>query len=102
MSIRLPLPAAKDEMRELTETFNKMLDRLQESFERMARFSANVSHELRTPITVMRGEAEYALRKQRKPEEYVSSLKTIVHESELMSSLVEDLLLLARAGKGGS
>ncbi len=100
MSIRLPLPAAKDEMRELTETFNKMLDRLQESFERMARFSANVSHELRTPITVMRGEAEYALRKQRKPEEYVSSLKTIVHESELMSSLVEDLLLLARAERG--
>lgn len=100
LDIRLPLPAAKDEIRDLTETFNSMLDRLKESFDRMSRFSANVSHELRTPLTVMRGEAEYCLRKDRTCDEYVSSLKTIVHESELMTTLVEDLLLLARVERG--
>lgn len=94
---RLKLPPAKDEMRCLISRFNEMIDRLEDAFVRLKRFSGDVSHELRTPIAVIRGEAELALRRIRTPEEYQTTLATIVKESENMSGIVEDLLLLARA-----
>ncbi|WP_159455052.1 ATP-binding protein [Pseudobacteriovorax antillogorgiicola] len=94
---RLKLPPAQDEMRELMKTFNEMIDRLEDAFMRLRRFSGDVSHELRTPIAVMRGEAELALRRERSPGEYQESLRTVVKEAENMSAIVEDLLLLARA-----
>src|SRR5690606_11781892 len=64
---------------------------------RVRRFAGDVSHELRTPLTVLRGEAELALRRQRTAEEYRESLETIAKESIHMTTIVEDLLLLARA-----
>ncbi len=97
LNVRLKLPAANDEIRELSSTFNSMLNRLQDTFGRMKRFAGDVSHELRTPLTVLRGEAEFALRKERDPKSYQQSLETIVRESQNMTSIVEDLLLLARA-----
>src|SRR5690606_22498127 len=57
----------------------------------------DVSHELRTPLSVVRGEAELALRKERSPEEYKQALRNISSESQQMTAIVEDLLLLARA-----
>ena len=74
-----------------------MLNRLEDAFGRLRRFTGDVSHELRTPIAVVRGEAEFALRKERSNEEYKASLKTIVTEATLMTQIVEDLMLLARA-----
>jgi len=97
LNVRLKLPAANDEIRELSSTFNSMLDRLQDTFDRMKRFAGDVSHELRTPLTVLRGEAEFALRKERAPESYKQTLDIIVRESLNMTTIVEDLLLLARA-----
>jgi heavy metal sensor kinase len=100
LGIRLPLPKAKDELFDLTQTFNSMLDRLEDAFSRMKRFASDVSHELRTPLTVLRGEAEFALRKERKNEEYKESLRAVLKESVQMGAIVEDLLLLARAQAG--
>jgi two-component system heavy metal sensor histidine kinase CusS len=54
----------------LARTFNEMLDRLQESFDRISRFSADIAHELRTPLSNLRGEVEVTLGKARSPEEY--------------------------------
>jgi signal transduction histidine kinase len=97
LSVRLPLPPANDELRRLAQTFNEMLDRLEDAFMRLRRFTGDVSHELRTPLAVLRGEAELALRKERTAEDYRSSLRTIVGEANNMTGIIEDLLLLARA-----
>ena len=94
---RIKLPPADDDLRLLAKTFNEMLSRIEEGFSKLRRFSGDVSHELRTPLAVLRGEAELALRKERTSEQYQESLKTIVRESSLMSEIVEELLLFARA-----
>lgn len=94
---RLKLPPANDELKRLVQTFNEMIERIEDAFSRLRRFAGDVSHELRTPLAVLRGEAELALRRERTPEEYRQSLEAIVHEATQMSSIVEDLLLLARA-----
>lgn len=97
LSVRLPLPRANDELRQLASTFNEMLDRLEDAFKRLRRFTGDVSHELRTPLAVLRGEAELALRKERSADDYRSSLRTIAGEANNMTGIIEDLLLLARA-----
>jgi heavy metal sensor kinase len=97
LSVRLPLPAAHDELRSLAKTFNEMLDRLEDAFLRLRRFTGDVSHELRTPLAVLRGEAEFALRRERPAADYRASLQTIVAEANNMTGIIEDLLLLARA-----
>jgi len=96
LALRLQPPRAKDELRELTQTFNGMLDRLDDAFTRLRHFAGDVSHELRTPLAVLRGEAELTLRRERSPDEYRTALKTIEREAMHMSGIVEDLLLLAR------
>ena len=97
LSSRLSVPRAHDELRNLAQTFNGLLDRLNESFIRLRRFSADVAHELRTPLAVLRGEAELALRKERTNDEYRLSLETIATEAKSMGMTIEDLLLLAKA-----
>lgn len=97
LGVRLPLSPAKDELRELSKTFNQMFDRLEDAVKRLRRFTGDVSHELRTPLTVLRGEAELALRRQRTPEEYQQSLQSIADEARNMTDIIEDLLLLAKA-----
>lgn len=97
LSIRLPIPPANDEIQDLSKTFNKMFDRLEDAVKRLRRFTGDVSHELRTPLAVLRGEAELTLRREREPEQYRKSLRTIAKEAIHMTSIIEDLLLLARA-----
>ena len=94
---RLKLPPANDELRILIQTFNEMLNRLEDAFSRLRKFAGNVSHELRTPLAVLKGEAELALRRQRTPVEYQKALDIISLEADNMSGIVENLLLLARA-----
>ena len=94
---RLKAPAAKDELRVLTDTLNEMLDRMEDAFIRLNRFPSDVSHELRTPLSVVKGEAELALRKERSVDQYKDALGVILSEANDMSFIVEDLLLLARA-----
>jgi two-component system, OmpR family, heavy metal sensor histidine kinase CusS len=85
------------ELASLAGTFNEMLDRLEESFERISRFSADIAHDLRTPVNNIRGEAEVALARARTIAEYREVLESSLEEAVRLSELIGDLLFLARA-----
>ncbi|MGA1986240.1 MAG: heavy metal sensor histidine kinase [Candidatus Sulfotelmatobacter sp.] len=85
------------ELASLASTFNQMLDRLEESFERISRFSADIAHDLRTPVNNIRGEAEVALARARSAGEYRSVIESCLEEAVRLSDLISDLLFLARA-----
>jgi two-component system heavy metal sensor histidine kinase CusS len=85
------------ELASLASTFNQMLDRLEESFERISRFSADIAHDLRTPVNNIRGEAEVALARARSAQEYREVIDSCLEEAERLSDLIGDLLFLARA-----
>ncbi|MGB6726845.1 MAG: heavy metal sensor histidine kinase [Terracidiphilus sp.] len=85
------------ELASLASTFNQMLDRLEESFERISRFSADIAHDLRTPVNNIRGEAEVALARARTLDEYRDVLESSLEEAVRLSELIGDLLFLARA-----
>lgn len=101
LSQRIPVDGlGEDEIGRLARTFNEMLSRLERSFEQIKRFTADASHELKTPLSILRGELEVALKRQRKAEEYREVLVSCLEEVERMSKIVEDLLTLARADSG--
>ncbi len=85
------------ELASLAGTFNEMLDRLEESFERISRFTADIAHDLRTPVNIIRGEVEVALARPRTAEEYRDVLESSLEEAVRLSELIGDLLFLARA-----
>ncbi len=94
---RLATAGLPAELLALAGTFNDMLDRLEGSFDRLARFAADVGHELRTPVNILRGEAEVALGKPRSAEEYRDVLGSCLEECARLSRLIDSLLFLARA-----
>jgi signal transduction histidine kinase len=77
-----------------------MLDRIETAFMRVTQFTADASHELRTPVSLIRTEAELALRRSRGESEYKESLGQILFEAERTTNLIEQLLALARADSG--
>jgi len=85
------------ELASLAVTFNRMLDRLEESFDRISRFSADIAHDLRTPVNNIRGEAEVTLARARTVDEYRDTLESCLEEAVRLSELISDLLFLARA-----
>lgn len=89
-----------DELQRLADTLNEMLDRIERAFQRVTQFTADASHELRTPISLVRTEAELALRRSRDEAEYQESLRHILFEAERATALIEELLALARADSG--
>lgn len=100
MGTRLNISGAKDELKDLAITFNKMLDRLQESYERQNQFVSDASHELRTPIAVIQGYANLLDRWGKDDKEVLDeSILAIKNESENMKDLIEKLLFLARGDK---
>ena len=99
---RLPVRRTGDELERLGDTWNEMLERLDNAVQRMRQFTADASHELRTPISIIRTASELALRRERTPEEYRKALESIHQESQWMTQLAEDLLLLARADAGST
>jgi heavy metal sensor kinase len=102
LSHRLEVPRPRDELRRLTEALNAMLERIDNSFKRITQFTADASHDLRTPVSVIRTIAEVTLRKSRSPEQYTEALSKILRTSEETTSLLENLLTLARADAGAS
>jgi signal transduction histidine kinase len=97
---RLPKLETGDELQRLSDTLNEMLDRIEKVFLRVSQFTADASHELRTPISLIRTEAELALRRSRGEAEYKESLRSILLEAERTTSVVEQLLTLARSDSG--
>ena len=97
---RLQTLKSGDELQRLTDTLNEMLARIESAFQRITQFTANASHELRTPVSLIRTEAELALRKSRTESEYRESMRHILQESERTTQLIEQLLQLARADCG--
>ncbi len=98
MDERLALRKTKDEVTELAETFNHMLDRLQESFKQQQQFVSDASHELRTPVTVILGYSDMLVRWGKEDEELLDEgITSIQTEANNMHKLIEDLLFLARA-----
>jgi len=91
----------RDEIGRLTETFNTTLARLENSFNRTRRFSADVSHELRTPLTIIRGELEVGLKWAKDPEEFRELMQSNLEEVNRMSEIIESLLELSRAEEKG-
>lgn len=97
---RLDEHAGPTELRPLCRAFNAALDRLESAFQKQARFTADASHELRTPVSIIRAQAEQALKHERTPEEYRAALEACLRSAERMTGLVEGLLTLARIDAG--
>lgn len=99
-SERLPVPPAKDEIGRLGHTLNEMLARLEVAFKRERAFVSDASHELRTPLAILRTELELALRGHHTREELEEALRSAAEESERLSRLADDLLVIARSDQG--
>ncbi len=97
---RLPMTGSHDEIGHLTAVLNRMIDRLQRSFEQARRFSADASHELKTPLTIIRGELEIALRSGEIPHAVERTMLDLLDETGRLIHIVEGLLLLSQADAG--
>jgi two-component system heavy metal sensor histidine kinase CusS len=97
---RVDAPNMHDELGRLASTFNDMIGRLQRSFDEVRRFTADAAHELRTPLSMMRTEAEVALRSSRHAEEDQRVLENILEETDRLTRLVTQLLFLCREDSG--
>jgi len=97
---RLPLPGTADELGRLGATLNAMLARLEQALDRERRFVADASHELRTPVAILKAELELALREGRTEEELRDALGSAFEETERITRLADDLLVLARTDSG--
>ncbi|MFH1818943.1 MAG: heavy metal sensor histidine kinase [Pseudomonadota bacterium] len=96
LHLRIGNDAWPRELKPLAANFDQLLSRLEESFARIARFSADIAHELRTPLHILRGEAEMALTKARSSEEYRACVESAAEEYERLTRMVDALLFLAR------
>ncbi|MFS8082780.1 MAG: histidine kinase dimerization/phospho-acceptor domain-containing protein, partial [Ginsengibacter sp.] len=99
LSRRLRAPG-DDELGRLSIAFDRMLDRLEAAFTRQRRFTADASHELRAPLSVIRAEADLALRRERGGDQYRRALATVAREADRLEELVEALLASSRADAG--
>lgn len=97
LNLRVPVQNEKDEIGELATTFNKMLDRLENSFDAQKYFVSNISHELRTPLSTIVGELQIALIKDRSAPEYREVIQLALADAQKLARLSNGLLDLAKA-----
>jgi signal transduction histidine kinase len=97
---RLPQLKSRDEISRLADTLNAMLARLEAAIAHERRFIADASHELRTPLALLKTELEVALRRRRTREELEQALHSASEETDRLTHLAEDLLLIARSDAG--
>ena len=90
----------EDELGRLGSTLNRMIDRLETAFNRQRQFAADASHELRTPLSVIQAESSLALGKERSAEEYRKSLEVVSQEVDYMTTMLGNLLSMARSEAG--
>ncbi|MCK5506375.1 MAG: HAMP domain-containing protein [Thermodesulfovibrionia bacterium] len=100
MSERIDPEFQVDEVRNVAESFNSMLDRLQAAFESEKHLVADASHELKTPLSVIKAQCEVLLQKDRTTEEYTKALNKINSIADDMKKLLTDMLLLTRIDSG--
>lgn len=94
---RLEVANAPQELKALAAAFNAMLERLHDSFTRLADFSSDLAHELRTPINNLMGQTQVALSRARSAEEYRAVLESNLEEYERLARMIGDMLFLAKA-----
>ncbi|MGC5011961.1 sensor histidine kinase [Streptosporangium sp. DT93] len=96
---RVPVPAAQDEIRQLAETINQTLDRLEVAAERQRRFTSDASHDLRSPLTAMRAQVEEALHY---PDDvdWKAKAHAMLRSLDRLQAIVSDLLTLAKLDSG--
>lgn len=97
LSARVPVPPARDEVRQLAEAWNQLLDRLEAAVSRLSQFSADVSHDLRTSITVILATTQLALKRRHSEAEYREDLNRIASECVRAATLLDALLSLVRS-----
>ena len=98
---RIALDGPDDELKELADTFDAMLGRLEAAFESQKRFVANASHELRTPLSIMRTEVDVALANpDATPEELRRMAEVVRSATQRSDALIDGLLVLARSDRG--
>jgi two-component system, OmpR family, heavy metal sensor histidine kinase CusS len=100
LNLRLDADNVPVDLLELTTSFNEMIGRMEEVFQRLSNFSADIAHELRTPITNLTTQTQVALSKGRDSEEYVEILYSNLEEYERMASMINDMLWLAQSDNG--
>ena len=97
---RLPASEAGDEIGRLGHTLNEMLERLEAAFARERSFVSDASHELRTPLAILKTELELALRSGRSADELHDALRSASEETDRLTQLADDLLVIARSDQG--
>ncbi|NBA93778.1 heavy metal sensor histidine kinase [Pseudomonas sp. R5(2019)] len=100
LTLRLPRSQMPAELAELAQTFNAMLERLDDAFQRLSAFSADIAHELRTPLSNLLTHTQVTLTRPRSLEEYRETLHGNLEELQWMAQLVNDMLYLAKADHG--
>ncbi|MGB8168882.1 MAG: HAMP domain-containing sensor histidine kinase [Chthoniobacteraceae bacterium] len=97
---RLPLPARRDELGQLTNILNQMLDRLERGHTQAVRFTADASHELKTPLALIAAGLEELLRRRDLAPEVITTLRSLLEDNRRLGAVCQDLLVLARADAG--
>ena len=100
LSQRLPANGPDDEFNRLATAFNDTLERLEDAFARLRRFTADASHELRTPLTVIRSVGENALQHPQDAARQADAMSSILEETDRLVRLLDGLLMLTRAEAG--
>jgi heavy metal sensor kinase len=97
---RLPVSKTGDEFERLSSALNRMIERLDESFQLTTRFAADASHELRTPLTIMRGELEALVKDPALNDDLTERIGNVLEEAERLTRIIEGLLLVSRLETG--
>ncbi|MBI3210716.1 MAG: HAMP domain-containing protein [Candidatus Solibacter usitatus] len=100
LSLRIPRRGSGDELDHLIDTFNNMMERLEQGFRMTRQFSTDVSHELRTPLTAIRGQIEVALFTAQTKEQYREAMLNALEDVERLSRTIRAMLLLSQAESG--
>lgn len=97
---RLQIATVPAELVDLAESFNAMLSRLEDSFQRLSNFSSDIAHELRAPVSNLMMQTQVALSKVRTPDDYREILSSNLEEYDRLARMIADMLFLAKADNG--
>jgi signal transduction histidine kinase len=96
LSKRVEAGNSRDELAHLTETFNNLLDRVEQAFQMQKMFVSNLSHELKNPLTAIRAQLDVVLQRERSNEVYRNALQSVLEDIKDLSEMEQKLLYLAR------